>query len=319
MNTAIKCIFIVSSQMPFQVAGAAEVLRATQKDENFLDYLKSCISEIVQRTAGTRVWLDIHKNAEVICELAYYGLTTLCLRQTLGEEYTGILQVDSSRRKLPSVWQRVAMVILQCFGPEIIRTLLTRFEESLKTGSLSTYLRPELKNILLKQIPVLRYSVTILHRIHLATFYWSGSFYHISKRIAGINYVLTREWLGDSSAGKSFRILGIVLLTHILLTVLYSSYTYFFTKSAQESTPPSAKYYIEHSKQCSLCLDERKHSSITPSHHAQPDSPRPHQDEHVIENNIYEPFDDPTNDAPQTFQNELYESFSGHAGRRHDS
>lgn len=120
--------------MPFQVAGAAEVLRATQKDESFLNYLKSCISEIVQRTlgkycycnwflsgihyiilwrwnvvwmsifslTGTRTWLDVHKNAEVLCEIVYYGLTTLCLRQTLGEEYTGILQVDSSRRKLPN-------------------------------------------------------------------------------------------------------------------------------------------------------------------------------------------------------------------------
>ena len=38
--------------MPFQVAGAAEVLRATQKDESFLDYLKSCISEIAQQTVG---------------------------------------------------------------------------------------------------------------------------------------------------------------------------------------------------------------------------------------------------------------------------
>ncbi|XP_045134102.1 peroxisome biogenesis factor 10-like isoform X1 [Portunus trituberculatus] len=260
-------VSLVWCEMPFQVAGAAEVLRATQKDENFLDYLKSCISEIVQRTAGTRVWLDIHKNAEVICELVYYGLTTLCVRQTLGEEYTGILQVDSSRRKLPSLLQRVTMVVLQCFGPEIIRRLLTKFEESIKTGSLSTYLRPELKNILLKQIPVLRYSITILHRIHLATFYLNGSFYHISKRITGINYVLTREWLGDSSAGKSFRILGIVLLAHILLTVSYSSYSYFFTKSAQESTPPSAKCYVEHWKQCSLCLDERRHSSITPCGH----------------------------------------------------
>lgn len=59
---------------------------------------------IFSTPTGTRVWLDIHKNVEVICELAYYGLTTLCVRQTLGEEYTGILQVDSSRRKLPSVW-----------------------------------------------------------------------------------------------------------------------------------------------------------------------------------------------------------------------
>ncbi|XP_063860928.1 uncharacterized protein LOC135101225 [Scylla paramamosain] len=45
-------------------------------------------------------------------------------------------------------------------------------------------------------------------------------------------------------------------------------------------------------------------------------SPRPGglfrpPDEHVIENEIYEPFDSPANDAgPQTFQNELYESFS---------
>lgn len=253
--------------MPFQVAGSAEVLRATQKDDSFLDYLKSCMSEIVQRTLGTRTWLDVHKNAEVISEFVYYGLTTLCLRQTLGEEYTGILQVDSSRRKLPSLLQRINMVMLQCFGPEIIRRLLSRFENLVKSGSLSTYLRPELKDFLLKQIPVLRYSVTILHRIHLATFYFSGTFYHISKRITGINYVLTREWFGDSSAKKSFKLLGIVLLTHIFLTLAYSSYTHFLVKSPPESTQPSKKYYIEHTKQCSLCLDERQHSSITPCGH----------------------------------------------------
>lgn len=61
-----------------------------------------CLTRIYIFLSGTRIWLDVHKHAEIISEFVYYGLTTLCLRQTLGEEYTGILQVDSSRRKLPN-------------------------------------------------------------------------------------------------------------------------------------------------------------------------------------------------------------------------
>ena len=38
--------------MPFQPAGAAEVLRAAQKDENFMHHLKSCVSDIAQQTIG---------------------------------------------------------------------------------------------------------------------------------------------------------------------------------------------------------------------------------------------------------------------------
>ncbi|XP_045605778.2 peroxisome biogenesis factor 10 [Procambarus clarkii] len=253
--------------MPFQQAGAAEVLRASQKDESFLDHLKSCVSEVVQRSAGTRVWLDIHKHAEILCEFAYYSLTTLCLRQTLGEEYTGILEVDHTKRRLPNTFERVAMVILQCFGPEVIRRLLSKLEDSSRAGKLSIYLRPELKNLVLQHISTLKYSITLLHRLHLATFYFSGAFYHLSKRITGIKYVLVREWYGDSSASKSFQILGMVLLTHTLLTTVYAAYTHLFLKLPTENTQPSAKCYVESKKQCSLCLDERKYSSVTPCGH----------------------------------------------------
>lgn len=253
--------------MPFQQAGAAEVLRAAQKDKGFLDHLKSCLSEIVQRSAGTKVWLDIHKHAEILCEFIYYCLTTLCLHQTLGEEYTGVLQVDHSKRKLPHTFKRVTMVILQCFGPEVIRRLLSKLEDSTRSGKLSGYLRPDLKNIILHQMPTLRYSLTLLHRIHLASFYFTGAFYHISKRITGIKYVLVREWFGDTSASKSFQILGLVLLTHILLTTVYTAYSHFFIKSSSESTQSSTKCFVESKKQCPLCLDERKHSSVTPCGH----------------------------------------------------
>ncbi|XP_053641564.1 peroxisome biogenesis factor 10 isoform X1 [Cherax quadricarinatus] len=227
--------------MPFQQAGAAEVLRASQKDESFVDYLKNCVSEIVQRSAGTRVWLDIHKYAECLCEFAYYSLTTLCLRQTLGEEYTGILQVNRTRKSLPNTLERVTMVMLKCFGPEVIHKALCKLENSARSGKLSSYLRPELKNLVLQHMPTLRYSITLLHRIHLATFYFSGAFYHLSKRLTGIKYVLVREWFGDNSATRSFQILGMVLLTHIILTTVSAIYTQLFFKPPPESTQPLTK------------------------------------------------------------------------------
>ncbi|XP_053641569.1 peroxisome biogenesis factor 10 isoform X3 [Cherax quadricarinatus] len=228
--------------MPFQQAGAAEVLRASQKDESFVDYLKNCVSEIVQRSAGTRVWLDIHKYAECLCEFAYYSLTTLCLRQTLGEEYTGILQVNRTRKSLPNTLERVTMVMLKCFGPEVIHKALCKLENSARSGKLSSYLRPELKNLVLQHMPTLRYSITLLHRIHLATFYFSGAFYHLSKRLTGIKYVLVREWFGDNSATRSFQILGMVLLTHIILTTVSAIYTQLFFKPPPESTQPLTRF-----------------------------------------------------------------------------
>lgn len=85
--------------------------------------------------------------------------------------------------------ERIMMVALQCFGPEVIRRLIGKLEDSLRAGHLSTYLRPELKNFLLLQMPAIRYSMTLLHRIHLAIFYFSGAFYHISKRMTGVKYV----------------------------------------------------------------------------------------------------------------------------------
>lgn len=253
--------------MSFQRAGAAEVLRAAQKDETFLSQIKSYCSEIVQRTLGTRVWLDIHKYAETIIDLFYYGLTTLSLNQTLGEEYTGILQVDSSRRNLPSLTQRFFLTFVKCFGPVIIKKILTIIEDSTRSGELSLYLRPELKNLLLQYMPTIRYTLTLLQRLHLSIFYFNGLFYHIANRVSGVNYVLVREWLGDNTARKSFRQLSMVLFTHIILTVGHSLYNAKFIKKQQEDLQTSPNCYLENKDQCPLCLDKRKYSCVTPCGH----------------------------------------------------
>lgn len=38
--------------MPFEIAGPAEILRSVQKDESFVDHLKSSVADILQKTIG---------------------------------------------------------------------------------------------------------------------------------------------------------------------------------------------------------------------------------------------------------------------------
>ena len=85
----------------------------------------------------------------------------------------------------------MSMIIIECFGPEVLRRGIAKFEKSLRFGRCSTYFRPELKNFILQQMPTLTYALTLIHRFHLATFYFSSGFYHLSKRITGIKYVST--------------------------------------------------------------------------------------------------------------------------------
>lgn len=45
------------------------------------------------------------------------------------------------------------------------------------------------KKTCLPTIFILQQGLTLLHRLHTALFYICGSFYHLSKRTAGISYV----------------------------------------------------------------------------------------------------------------------------------
>lgn len=50
--------------------------------------------------SGIRTWMKYREIFKTSSEFIYYGLTTLMNIQTLGEEYTGILQTHSSGKFL---------------------------------------------------------------------------------------------------------------------------------------------------------------------------------------------------------------------------
>lgn len=80
------------------------------------------------------------------------------------------------------------MVVLQVCAPHILQATLDKLERHIQSSSLPS-LRPATKETILRIIPLIRKSVTIIHRVHLTVFYMDGIFYHLAKRIAGIHYV----------------------------------------------------------------------------------------------------------------------------------
>ena len=90
----------------FTQASHGEILRAAQKDSSFTDKLQRNVSNLILELVGPRVWLKYKWLLEPSTRFLYYMITTGLDLQTLGEEYTGIIQVKHGQRKLPSKLMR---------------------------------------------------------------------------------------------------------------------------------------------------------------------------------------------------------------------
>ncbi|XP_013785163.1 peroxisome biogenesis factor 10-like [Limulus polyphemus] len=201
----------------FTSAGSAEILRSSQKDEQYIQQLQGELAELVQRIAGISNWLKWRKELDVLSTLTYFGITTLAGLQTLGEEYVHIVQVDGSLRRIPSWWRRALSVLLHSSSNYLLQASLVVLERTTSESCL--------QQNMVSFIPYVRQFLTFIHRSHLVLFYFFGTFYHLSKRITGINYVVLRSWLADRSAHWAYRLLGTVTLLQLVLSLILQYYT----------------------------------------------------------------------------------------------
>lgn len=145
---------------------------------------------------GPRAALKIQDEVNLVSQVFYFGMSTGMGRQTLGEEYCDVVQVDGKRLIPPAALQRFMLIFWHVLVPYIFSKL---------SGYIDRFLRPRVQTLQGKEalkeetrkklsawLPHLKSMLEVVQRLHIAVFYFSGIFYHVSKRITNIQYVRSR-------------------------------------------------------------------------------------------------------------------------------
>lgn len=240
--------------MQFSPADQPDIVRAAQKDDFYKRVFNEQCYDLFSRVFGPRMSMNKQIEVKLLTDACYYGLNTLIGTQTLGEEYCDILQVKYPVR-LPTLWERVALIFCHVFAPYIAERFFMR------VFSMQPRFVPHLRDLLPK-----------LQRMHLALFYFTGTFYDFSKRLTNIHYIFNGKV--DQQRPK-YHILGALILVQFGVSLMLSvreKLTKLRNKSLtsiedySEAAQPLETQLFNPPK-CTLCLEPRKNTTATTCGH----------------------------------------------------
>ncbi|KAI1500076.1 Pex12 amino terminal region-domain-containing protein [Biscogniauxia marginata] len=225
------------SPSPYPYAFAPDIIRAHQKDAYFQGVLTNQLSDLHRRLLGARSAHAWAAESRTIADLLYLCLTTLLGNRTLGEEYCGLVQVEAGG-SLPALPRRAAYIagsILLPYGlarvlPSVRARIRARLQRNLALASSSSSSSPpsaskstrrppsrawtyKLQSYALANLAALT-SPAPVHALSLALFYFSGSYYELAKRLAGLRYIFTHK-VGESSDRAGYELLGVLLVVQM--------------------------------------------------------------------------------------------------------
>ncbi|KAG7101116.1 Peroxisome biogenesis factor 10 like protein [Verticillium longisporum] len=214
-----------STTFPYPYAAAPDIIRAHQKDAYFKGTLSNTLSDIHRRLLGARSAHAHLPTTRAFAETLYLSLTTLVGNRTLGEEYCDVIQIDTSRHgaaRLPALSRRaayiLASVLLPHLGARALPSLRTRLRLYLE-GRLHTARNKgrardaAVCRYLLAHLPTYT-SAAPLHALTLATFYFSGTYYELAKRLLGFRYLFTRT-VPSTPDRAGYELLGLLLVIQL--------------------------------------------------------------------------------------------------------
>lgn len=241
----------------YPFATSPDIIRSHEKDAYLVSTLTNQSQSIIRSIKGARY---AHGNADTIknlTELLYFSLTTFIGNRTLGEEYCDVVQLETDTLQLPSLVRRCGYIFSSIIIPWVLGRSLpsirARFRARLERSIARQRARAALKSTLLQtnnstkkksqsifnplriQEYILEHldsltSPSHVYALSLATFYFTGAYYHLSKRLWGLRYVFTKQ-IGESEQRVGYEVLGVLLvlqmtiqgIVHVRETLQHSS------------------------------------------------------------------------------------------------
>ncbi|RYO93690.1 hypothetical protein DL764_007945 [Monosporascus ibericus] len=304
---------------PYPYAHAPDIIRAHQKDAYFQGVLTNQLSDLHRRLLGARSAHAWAAESCTLADLLYLCLTTLIGNRTLGEEYCGLVQVEeddpadsktssgttatnSATARLPALSRRATYIAGSIVVPYLLskglpalrsrirarlqRNLATLEREQQLQQRQHTEKKPPLlrswsyrfQSYLLAHLPTLT-SPEPVYALGLALFYFTGSYYELSKRVAGLRYIFTTARKPPASGGESgggggaeggYEVLGVLLVVQMAV----QGYLHVRETLASFSSSPSfslSSYSVQEARQrgtplsldVSVSLDDNAYSTNT--------------------------------------------------------
>lgn len=256
-----------------KIARQPEVIRTIQKDLQFTTDINQDVLEVAEYLLpNNRNFFKYSDFIKIGTNVAYHGFAALKRIQTLGEEYTGVLQIDTKADNLPKKLVQVISIVLEFCGELVLIQILNSYEKSVKE---SEDLLPDARDVILKIITATKASIPYVKALHRGLFYLNAGQLQISKRLTGIHYVLIRFWLNDHHSLGGYKFLGAVTILQVLFSLLLKlkerrdeiKMEHAKTPGSNTTNRSSNRLQVESTRKCILCLENRLDLTTTPCGH----------------------------------------------------
>ena len=208
-----------SYQYPF--ATAPDIIRSHQKDAYFQGTVQESLFTVLRKFYGAHYAHRHAADTRTVSELLYLACTTLLGNRTLGEEYCDLIQVEGNTLKLPDILRRSGYIFSAVLLPHMLSKILPglqrrirrllEFDISLEQDKLPSHTRwTRIRCYLLDYLGTIT-SPSLLYASSLAVFYFTGAYYHISKRLFELRYVFTKR-MEESNQRIGYEVLGVLLV-----------------------------------------------------------------------------------------------------------
>ncbi|KKK20779.1 hypothetical protein P175DRAFT_0440567 [Aspergillus ochraceoroseus IBT 24754] len=226
----------------YPFATSPDIIRSHEKDAFLTAGLVSQAQSIIRALRGARFAHTHSESIKNLTELLYFSLTTLIGNRTLGEEYCDLVQLEDDTLQLPSLSRRVGYILSMILVPWTLQRILPAFRQRLRMKLERSIVRLQLKAqqtketlefspkknaskkpSLFSKLRIQKYilehldsitSLSPIYALSITTFYFTGSYYHLSKRFWGLRYVFTKR-LEENQQRVGYEVLGVLLVLQI--------------------------------------------------------------------------------------------------------